>query len=133
MDTKTLGEKIKTLRKKKGLTQKQLADAIPTSFSTFRRWEKDGHSPNIQFLSRLAEILNTSVAFLSGENDLSTNNDTIKITAPNTTKEQSFKVDKGMMTYCFSDTEKIEMPAIPELAPIFKEMVAERLKANQKS
>ena len=65
----SLGEKIKSLRKKNNLTQKQLADTISISFSTFRRWETNEHKPNIQIITRLAEILHTSVAYLAGELD----------------------------------------------------------------
>ena len=69
MNPISLGEKIKLLRKKNGMTQRQLADAVPISFSTFRRWETGENKPNIQIISRLAEILHTSVAYLSGELD----------------------------------------------------------------
>ena len=69
MTSLSLGEKIKYLRKKNGMTQRQLADEIPISFSTFRRWETGEHKPNIQIIKRLAEILHTSVAYLSGEFD----------------------------------------------------------------
>ena len=66
MNTLSLGEKIKSLRKKNGMTQKELAKAIPTSFSTFRRWEKENHVPDIKEIARLAEILNTSISYLIG-------------------------------------------------------------------
>ena len=58
MNALSLGAKIKSMRKRKGITQKELAEAIPTSFSTFRRWENDEHTPNLKELSRIAEILN---------------------------------------------------------------------------
>ena len=67
MNTLSLGEKLKLLRKKTGMTQRELADKIPISFSTFRRWEKNEHAPDYKFLKKLAEILGTSVAYLSGE------------------------------------------------------------------
>ena len=60
MNTLSLGEKIKSLRKKAGMTQRQLADAIPISFSTFRRWETEEYKPNVKEISRLAEVLNVS-------------------------------------------------------------------------
>lgn len=60
MNTLSLGTKIKSLRKRKGMTQKELAEAIPTSFSTFRRWENDMHTPNLKEISRIAEVLNVN-------------------------------------------------------------------------
>ena len=71
MNTLSLGAKIKSLRKRKGLTQKELAEAIPTSFSTFRRWENDIHTPNLKELSRLAEILDVSANEFIEDNDTS--------------------------------------------------------------
>ena len=114
----SLGEKIKLLRKKNGLTQQQLAKLIPVSFSTFRRWEKNQHSPNISELSKLAQILSTSVAYLTDE---------AEITKTPQHKEQSITTDRGMMTYYFSNNEKVEMPAIPELVPAFQNLIAQRL------
>lgn len=68
MNTLSLGAKIKLLRKKAGLTQKQLADAVPISFSTFRRWETEEHSPNVKEISRLAEILHVPAHELIEDN-----------------------------------------------------------------
>ncbi len=71
MNMLSLGAKIKSLRKRKGLTQKELAEAIPTSFSTFRRWENDIHTPNLKELSRLTEILDVSANEFIEDNDTS--------------------------------------------------------------
>lgn len=62
-------EKLRGLRKKSGMNQRQLADAISTSFSTLRRWESGERSPDLQVLIRIAEVLDTSVAYLTGETD----------------------------------------------------------------
>ena len=62
-------EKLKYLRKKNGMSQRQLADAISTSFSTLRRWESGERSPDLQVLIRIAEALDSSVAYLTGETD----------------------------------------------------------------
>ena len=64
MNNLSLGDKIKFLRKKKGMTQKQLAEKIPVSFSTFRRWEKDKHNPDAKDIIRLAELLDTTTSYL---------------------------------------------------------------------
>lgn len=119
----SLGEKIRLLRKKNGLTQQELAKLIPISFSTFRRWEKNQHSPNVSELAKLAQILHTSVAYLTDESE-----NVITIPQP---KEQSITTDRGMMTYYFSNNEKIEMPALPELVPAFQNLIAQRLGIKQ--
>jgi transcriptional regulator with XRE-family HTH domain len=40
-----LSEKLKELRKKKGLTQEDMAREINVSLSTVQRWEKKGGEP----------------------------------------------------------------------------------------
>lgn len=71
MNTLSLGAKIKSLRKRKGMTQRELAEAIPTSFSTFRRWENDEHTPNLKEISRIAEILDANAnEFIESNNNL---------------------------------------------------------------
>lgn len=71
MNTSSLGAKIKSLRKRKGMTQRELAEAIPTSFSTFRRWENDKHTPNLKEISRIAEILDANAnEFIESNNNL---------------------------------------------------------------
>lgn len=64
MNNLSLGDKIKFLRKKKCMTQRQLAEKIPVSFSTFRRWEKNKHYPDVKDIIRLAEILDTTITYL---------------------------------------------------------------------
>ena len=41
----TFGEKVKTLRKEKGLNQTQLAQAVGVSLRTIRGWEIEGRYP----------------------------------------------------------------------------------------
>lgn len=62
-------EKLRQLRKKKGITQRQFAEIIPTSFSTVRRWEGGKIQPDLNTIIRIAEVLDTSVAFFTGETD----------------------------------------------------------------
>lgn len=62
-------EKLRQLRKKKGITQRQFAEIIPTSFSTVRRWEGGERQPDLNTIIRIAEVLDTSVAFFTGETD----------------------------------------------------------------
>ena len=69
MNTLSLGAKIKSLRKKAGMNQKELAAIIPTSYSTFRRWENNQHTPDLKEIYRLAEVLNTTVTYLLEETD----------------------------------------------------------------
>ena len=73
------------------MTQHEIADAIPVSFSTYRRWEKNERLPELNMLSRLSNLLETSVSYLSGETDnpapLKTSNSKTPIAATSSTSE----------------------------------------------
>ena len=62
-------EKIKELRKKNNMTQAQLAEKIGVSGMTLRRWEWGQRTPRTNELTKLAEVLGTSTAYLLGETD----------------------------------------------------------------
>ena len=56
-----VGDKIKSLRKAKKLTQEQLADYLNVSAQAVSKWETGLTSPDIDMLPRLAVFFQTSV------------------------------------------------------------------------
>lgn len=60
----TIGEKIKALRQKKGLTQKQLGDLCGMADSAIRRYENGRANPKLQTLRKIAEALNVTLSEL---------------------------------------------------------------------
>ncbi len=52
-----MGAKIRQLRERRGMTQKQLADALGLSQVAICLWETGENVPTIQNLHRLADIL----------------------------------------------------------------------------
>lgn len=61
MVNKTMGEIISTLRKEKGMTQKDLADQLGLTDKAVSKWERNLSCPDINTLPKLAEILEVSV------------------------------------------------------------------------
>ena len=57
----SIGENIRTYRRNKGLSQKELAEKLELSEITIRRYEKDLHIPSIETLNKMADIFNTTV------------------------------------------------------------------------
>ena len=53
----TTGEKIKTARKKAGLTQRELGGKIGVSYQTLAQWENDLRKPKPETLQRIASAL----------------------------------------------------------------------------
>ncbi|MDE6639304.1 MAG: helix-turn-helix domain-containing protein [Acetatifactor sp.] len=71
MDLK-IGLKITELRKKKGMTQEQLAAALGVSAPAVSKWETDSSYPDITLLCPLARVLGTDVdSLLAFEEELS--------------------------------------------------------------
>jgi len=64
----TLAHRLKTTRKKHGLSQSELALKVEVSQPTIANWERGGHIPRPDALSRIAKALSTDEAWLlSGE------------------------------------------------------------------
>ena len=58
---KTIGEMISSLRKEKGMTQNELAEKMNVTDKAVSKWERDLSCPDINTISKLANILNVSV------------------------------------------------------------------------
>ena len=59
-----LSEKIKLLRKKKGLSQQQLADLLDIHLTNLNRLEKGHSQPSIDVIKKLVSIFETSADYL---------------------------------------------------------------------
>ena len=58
---KSIGETIATLRKEKGMTQSQLAEKMNVTDKAVSKWERDLSCPDINSISKLADIFGISV------------------------------------------------------------------------
>ena len=66
MNTNNIGEKIATLRKKRGMSQSQLAKELNIGTSTLGMYETGKRSPNPEMLNKLADYFHVSVDYLLG-------------------------------------------------------------------
>lgn len=57
---------LKELRKRQGITQKELAEKLQVSFQTISKWENDVNLPDISYLPKLADIFGVSTDILLG-------------------------------------------------------------------
>ena len=68
MDPQKTGQFICILRKQRGLTQRELAEAVGVTDKAVSRWERGRGLPDVSLLSPLAAALGTSVTeLLAGE------------------------------------------------------------------
>ncbi len=61
-----LGKNLKELRLERGLTQKQVADALKINSVTYLHYEKDQREPPLTLLADMAVFFDVSVDFLLG-------------------------------------------------------------------
>ena len=66
METQSMGKRIMSLRKEKGLTQEQLAEMLNISAQAISKWENDVSCPDISVLPKLSEVLGTTTDELLG-------------------------------------------------------------------
>lgn len=63
-------ERLKLLRKEKGLTQVQAASALNINYRHYQRLEADGNTPNFSSLLRIADLFQVSMDYLAGRTDV---------------------------------------------------------------
>lgn len=91
MNISKLNENIAFFRKKRGITQEELANALGVTNQAVSKWESGKCAPDIQLLPDIAEYFNISIDELFGRSvnsDIST-----KIQSP---KETSSKLDTAI-------------------------------------
>jgi transcriptional regulator with XRE-family HTH domain len=64
---KKIGQRIKTLRNTRNLTQEELADELGMSFGNLGKIERGEIDPNTETLQKVARVLKIHVAELFGE------------------------------------------------------------------
>lgn len=62
-----VGERVRLLRKERGISQSELGESIRVSFQQIQKYERGSNRISISMLSRIASTLETTVADLIGE------------------------------------------------------------------
>lgn len=65
-----IGNRIKELRKSKGLTQIDMASKLDISTSAYGFYEQGRNTPPLSKLKAMANIFNVNIEYLSGESDM---------------------------------------------------------------
>ena len=75
---KSIGETIASLRKEKGMTQNELAEKMNVTDKAVSKWDRDLSCPDINTISKLADVLNVSVEELLKAKKQDYNNNKLK-------------------------------------------------------
>lgn len=62
-------ERLTNLRESKNFTKTKMANKVSVGLSTYANWEYGYNEPDINMLKKLANILDTSVDYLTGRTD----------------------------------------------------------------
>ncbi len=65
-----IGDKVKELRKKEGLSRDALAKVVGTSGAVIGRYERGEITPSVEIANKIAKALGVSLDFLVGNIDL---------------------------------------------------------------
>ena len=65
-----IGERIKTLRRNNGLTQKDLGKILNMNKTTISHYEKGERCPSIETLVQVADYFNVDITYILGMNNI---------------------------------------------------------------
>lgn len=92
----SIGSRIKSLRIKNNLTQKQLGELCGMADSAIRRYESDRGNPTDKTLRRIAEALNVSTAYLQGWDDAVSELEAVGMSVEDIATEMNIPVERIM-------------------------------------
>ncbi len=94
--------KLKSIRIKRGMTQKRLADSLNVSQNAIYNWENGKREPNIEMIKKIAVVLGVSIQNL--------------ITSGSITTETSFDTDEEATLYLeiMGNLEKMNIEGFKE-------------------
>ena len=62
-------DRLKELRKAKGVTQKAMAKFLDVTEQHYQRYEYGKHEPNLDAINKLADFFDVSLDYLTGRSD----------------------------------------------------------------
>lgn len=119
------GSRLKQQRSSLHMTQEDLAGKLNVHVNTIRRWEKGEQSPDAKKLDYLAEALNTTVAYLSGETQIAPQIIHVQHEPP--AQERSVvEKNRGTLMYTFKDGEQLTLPDTDRGYALFERILMQK-------
>ena len=63
-------ERLRALRKERGMPQAEVAEKISIAYRNYQRLEANGNTPNFSNLVQLADLFDVSMDYLAGRTDV---------------------------------------------------------------
>ena len=96
MNNSSFGQRLKTLRKSKGLTQEELADRLELSIMTVRRWEWGERTPRIDDIKKLAHALGVPDSDLLNDSSTQSHDWVLTVRIAHDFREEVIDLSKGI-------------------------------------
>ncbi|MDR2126315.1 MAG: helix-turn-helix domain-containing protein [Prevotellaceae bacterium] len=106
-----IGNKIRSLRIERNLSPIQVADMLEISESTYRKYETDKSSPNLDMLNKIAKIYNKEIVDLLPENYVYQEN-----------KDNSVGINEGVINHLSDKIIELYETRITELKEQLQEL-----------
>jgi HTH-type transcriptional regulator, competence development regulator len=131
----TFGKRLRFLRKKRNMTQKDLADRFNLGESTIGMYERDEREPSFEFVRQLADFFNVTTDYLLGRTDNPNplEKDDIPEELNTLTKINQLIKEYGIEQMGFFDIEKWKSLSEEEIEEIIKHFEWVVHKAKQKN
>ncbi|MED4971384.1 helix-turn-helix domain-containing protein [Parageobacillus toebii] len=133
----TFGKRLRFLRKKRNMTQKDLADRFNLGESTIGMYERDEREPSFEFVRQLADFFNVTTDYLLGRTDNPNppENDDIPEELNTLAKINQLIKEYGIEQMGFFDIEKWKSLSEEEIEEIIKhfEWVVHKAKEKNKA
>lgn len=107
------GTKLRTLREKKGLLQKELAMSLNTSTSTIGMYEHERREPDNKTLKKIANFFNVSIDYLL-------DNENINISSEIILKRKEELKNALIKNKCLNSDEKLNDEELERLIKFIK-------------
>lgn len=124
----SFSQRLKELRKEKGLTQQGLADKLNKSKSTISSYESNRRTPDINVVRDIAEFFNVSADYLIGKSEIRNSNDKIKQALEDNPELSDFwdqVSNRESMKVLFKQTRNMSDEAIEDVVRFMKSVEKE--------
>ncbi len=74
----SFGKRLTEARKKKGISQQEVAQLLNTKAPVIGRYEREEMTPSVEVATKLASILGVSMDYLVGNTETEIDNETLK-------------------------------------------------------
>lgn len=102
-----LGIRMRLLRKKKQLSQKEVAEALEISYSAYNMYEKGKREPNISILQKIADYFKVTLDDLVGPIQLSAEDSTVSPLGPFNSIKEYRAATQTVREYIHEETQTV--------------------------